>query len=88
MSKFTFCAPCLMGVESIASGEFTRLGFENVRNEDGRVYFDGDERTLARANLNSRYTERILIRLASFSAADIFFSFSGSGLPSTHAARS
>lgn len=70
MSKFTFCAPCLMGVESIASGEFTRLGFENVRNEDGRVYFDGDERTLARANLNSRYTERILIRLASFSATD------------------
>ena len=57
-----------MGVESIASGEFQRLGFENVRCEDGRVYFDGDERTLARANINSRYTERILIRLASFNA--------------------
>lgn len=70
MSKFTFCAPCLMGVESIAAGEFTRLGFENVRCEDGRVYFDGDEYTLARANLRSRYTERILLRLASFPAAD------------------
>ena len=68
MSNFTFCAPCLMGVESIAAGEFRRLGFENVRCEDGRVYFDGDERTLARANINSRYTERILIRLASFTA--------------------
>ena len=59
-----------MGVESIAAGEFTRLGFENVRCEDGRVYFDGDEYTLARANLRSRYTERILLRLASFQAAD------------------
>ena len=59
-----------MGVESIAAGEFTRLGFENVRCEDGRVYFDGDARTLARANLQSRYTERILLRLASFPAQD------------------
>lgn len=70
MSRYILCAPCLMGVESIASGEFQRLGFENVRCEDGRVYFEGDERTIARANINSRYTERILIRLASFQALD------------------
>lgn len=52
----------------MAAGEFRRLGFENVRCEDGRVYFTGGEETLARANIYSRYCERILICLASFPA--------------------
>ena len=45
--KYEFVAPCLIGVESIAAGEFRRLGFEDVRCEDGRVFFSGDDRTLA-----------------------------------------
>ena len=68
LKTYDFCAPCLIGVESIAAGEFRRLGFENVRCEDGRVYFTGGEETLARANIYSRYCERILICLASFPA--------------------
>jgi len=70
LNTYEFVAPCLIGVESIAAGEFRRLGFENVHCEDGRVIFSGDDRTLALANIASRYTERILIRLGSFPATD------------------
>jgi len=62
------CAPCLLGLEGIAGDEFKRLGFENVRPENGRVFFSGDYDALARANLWSRYTERILVCVASFRA--------------------
>ena len=74
---YEFCAPCLIGVESIAAGEFRRLGFENVRCEDGHVYFTGSDDTLARANIHSRYCERILIRLGSFPADDFDKLFDG-----------
>ncbi len=77
MKTYEFCAPCLIGVESIAAGEFRRLGFENVRCEDGRVYFTGGDDTLARANICSRYCERILIRLASFPADNFDLLFDG-----------
>ncbi len=77
MKTYEFCAPCLIGVESIAAGEFRRLGFENVRCEDGHVYFTGGDDTLARANIHSRYCERILIRLGSFPADDFDKLFDG-----------
>ena len=77
MKTYEFCAPCLIGVESIAAGEFRRLGFADVRCEDGRVWFTGDDDTLARANICSRYCERILIRLASFPAEDFDALFDG-----------
>lgn len=73
----TFCAPCLIGVESIAAGEFRRMGLQQVRCEDGRVYFEGGDEALARANIGSRYTERILLRLAEFPAADFDALFDG-----------
>jgi len=41
---------------------------ENVRVENGRVLFSGDETALARASLNIRTGERLLIVLADFEA--------------------
>lgn len=66
--KFTMIAPCLFGLESLVAGELREMEAENVRAENGRVLFDGDERILARANINSRYAERICIRMGSFRA--------------------
>ena len=77
MNSYRFCAPCLIGVESIAAGEFRRLGFADVRCEDGRVWFSGDDGTLARANITSRYCERVLICLGSFPAEDFDQLFDG-----------
>ncbi|MBQ9461654.1 MAG: class I SAM-dependent RNA methyltransferase [Clostridia bacterium] len=66
MTKIQFAAPCLMGLEGLCADELKRLEIENVRAENGRVLFEGDFSTLARANLCSRYSERIQILLGEF----------------------
>ncbi len=61
-------APCLFGVESLVSSELKFMGAENVVAENGRGFFEGDESILARANINSRFAERILIVMDRFKA--------------------
>ena len=68
MSQFEFAVPCLFGLEGIAGDELRRLNIENVRVENGRVLFSGDESALARANICLRTGERVLIVLADFEA--------------------
>ena len=68
MAYFEFSVPCLFGLEGIAGDELRRLDMENVRVENGRVLFSGDETALARANISLRTGERVLIVLADFSA--------------------
>lgn len=63
-----FVIPCLLGLESIIANEMKELGAENVVCENGRVLFSGDEYMLARANICSRYAERIQILVGSFEA--------------------
>lgn len=63
-----FSAPCIFGLEGICANELRFLGIDNVVAENGRVVFSGDWSTLARANINSRYAERIHILLAEFEA--------------------
>ena len=65
---YTLCAPCLFGLESVLSGELKRLGFEDISVTDGRVEFTADAEGIARANLNLRTAERVLIVLDSFRA--------------------
>ena len=66
--NLTFTAPCIFGLEGFCANELKFLGIKNVRAENGRVIFEGDFSTLARANINSRYAERIQILLAEFKA--------------------
>ena len=68
MNQFEFAVPCLFGLEGIAGDELRRLNIENVRVENGRVLFSGDESALARANICLRTGERVLIVLADFEA--------------------
>ena len=68
MSKFEFAVPTLFGLEGIAGDELRRLDMENVRVENGRVLFSGDESAIARANIGLRTGERVLIVLADFEA--------------------
>lgn len=72
-----FCAPCLMGVEGLAAEELRGLGCENVRAENGRVLFEGEWTALIRANLWSRYAERILLLLGEFEAKSFEELFQG-----------
>lgn len=77
MDKIKLIAPCLFGVESIAADEFRRMGFESVVAENGRVLLEGDANMLARANINSRFAERILINMGQFSATTFTELFDG-----------
>ena len=68
MREMEFCVPCLFGLEGIAGDELRRLDLENVRVENGRVLFSGDETALAKANICLRTGERVLLVLADFEA--------------------
>lgn len=68
MMNINMSAPCLLGLEGLVAEELRNMGAENVSAENGRVFFDGDEYILARANICSRYSERIQIVLGSFQA--------------------
>ncbi len=77
MDKINLVAPCLFGVESIAADEFRRMGFEDVVIENGRVLLSGNSNMLARANICSRFAERILINVGEFSALTFTELFDG-----------
>lgn len=72
-----YVAPCIFGLESLVANELKEMGAENVRSENGRVYFEGDERILIRANVRSRFAERILIVVSSFEAHSFTELFDG-----------
>ena len=75
--ELQFVAPCLFGLEGIAGDELRRLNMENVRVEDRRVLFTGDETALARANICLRTGERIMVVLAQFTAKSFEELFQG-----------
>ncbi|MGE4548427.1 MAG: class I SAM-dependent RNA methyltransferase [Intestinibacillus sp.] len=76
--KLEFCCPTLFGLEGIVADELRFEGkLEDVRSENGRVFFSGDERTLAWANLNLRCAERVLVRLGAFPASSFDMLFEG-----------
>lgn len=77
MDKINFCAPCLFGVEGILADELRRLGAEDVAAQNGRVLFSGGFDILARANICSRYAERILILMGQFEARTFTELFDG-----------
>lgn len=66
--KINFCVPCLLGLEGLIADELRELGAEDVNAENGRVLFSGDEYILARANICSRFAERILVMVGTFEA--------------------
>lgn len=66
--NMNFTAPCIFGLESLVTDELKNMGAASVNAENGRVFFSGDEHMLARANICSRYAERIMIVVGSFEA--------------------
>jgi len=68
MQKFLMCAPCLFGLEKLVANELKFMGAEDVSAENGRVLFKGSYDILIRANIRSRFAERIVILLGEFRA--------------------
>lgn len=68
MKRCEIIAPCHFGLEAVLKREITDIGYDVCAVEDGRVTFDGDAEAVCRSNIFLRSAERILIKIASFSA--------------------
>ena len=75
--KYKMCVPCLLGLEGPIANELRRMGMDEVQSENGRVYFSGDEAAAAKANVNLRIGERVLIELGRFEALSFDQLFEG-----------
>jgi len=67
MRELKMAAPCLFGLEGLLSDELKRLGLK-TEADNGRVIFYGNELDMARANIFSRFGERIQIVVGEFEA--------------------
>ena len=65
---YELIAPCHFGLESVMKKEIIDLGYDTSKVEDGKVTFIGDEEAIARANINLRTTERVLLKAGEFTA--------------------
>jgi putative N6-adenine-specific DNA methylase len=77
MSDFQLVCPCLFGLEGPLADELRKMGAENVAPQNGRVVFDGSDEMIARANICSRYAERVQILMATFPARSFEELFQG-----------
>ena len=68
MNKMEYITPCHFGLESVLKREINRLGYEITSVEDGRITFNGDASACARANINLRTAERVLLKAGEFDA--------------------
>lgn len=67
MTTHRLVATSAMGLESIVADEVKALGFE-TKTENGKIYFEGDERAIARANMWLRVADRVKIIAGDFKA--------------------
>ena len=75
--RMRFCVPCLFGVEGLVAQELREMELEEVQAENGRVLFSGGWEAMVRANLNSRFGERVLLLLGEFPARSFEELFQG-----------
>lgn len=66
--NFEYIVPCHFGLEAVLKREIRQLGYPVTQVEDGKVTFSGDAMALARANINLRTTERVLLKCGEFHA--------------------
>lgn len=67
MAQYKLVATSAMGLEAIVAQEVQALGYETTV-ENGKVYFEGDETAIARANLWLRVADRVKIVVGQFPA--------------------
>ncbi|SES94082.1 putative N6-adenine-specific DNA methylase [Natronincola peptidivorans] len=68
MRKIELIATAAFGLEAVVAREVKELGYEDVKVENGRVTFTGDEMAICRCNLWLRTADRVLLKLGEFKA--------------------
>jgi putative N6-adenine-specific DNA methylase len=79
VERYTILATCSFGLEALVASELSGLGITGMRNENGRVAFEGTAADVAAANIGLRVADRVLLRLAEFDAVDFDALFDGVG---------
>ena len=77
MTQYNIIATSAFGLESILSWELRDLGYHDLQVENGRVAFRGGEDDIMLCNVRLRTADRILIRMAQFTALDFEELFQG-----------
>ncbi|MGI2327028.1 THUMP domain-containing class I SAM-dependent RNA methyltransferase [Planococcus sp. YIM B11945] len=67
MTTYKLLATAAMGLESIVADEVKALGFE-TQTENGKVFFEGDEKAIIKANLWLRTADRVKVIAGEFNA--------------------
>lgn len=65
---YQLIATTTFGIEAVTARELKALGYEDLKLENGKVEFEGDEMDIAIANTWLRTAERVLIKVAEFEA--------------------
>ncbi|MDP4145828.1 MAG: class I SAM-dependent RNA methyltransferase [Bacillota bacterium] len=74
---YTLIATTTFGIEAITAKELRDLGYEDLKVEDGKVTFTGDEMDIVITNTWLRTADRILIKMAEFKAESFEELFQG-----------
>ncbi|MBW6410922.1 THUMP domain-containing class I SAM-dependent RNA methyltransferase [Clostridium weizhouense] len=74
---YNLIATSTFGIESITAKELKALGYEDLKIENGKVTFEGDEMDIAIANVHLRTADRVLIKMAEFEARSFEELFQG-----------
>lgn len=69
MQKYQLYATMGAGFESVVAKELQTMGYK-TRTENGRVFFNGDQRDIVKANLWLRTADRVKILIKEFKALD------------------
>ncbi len=75
--KLQLVATCLFGLEKLLGEEIDALGLRRTETMDGRVFFEGCEADVARANLHLRCAEHVFVLLGRFPATSFDELFEG-----------
>jgi len=74
---YDLIATTAFGLESVTAKELKTLGYEDLKLENGKVHFQGDELDIAIANIHLRTAERVLIKMGEFTATTFEELFQG-----------
>jgi putative N6-adenine-specific DNA methylase len=77
LMNYELIATSTFGLESIVAKELKQLGYEDLKVENGRVSFSGDEYDIAICNTWLRTADRVLIKMAEFKAVTFEELFQG-----------
>ena len=75
--NYTLIATSTFGLEKVVANELKELGYDDLKIENGKVTFEGDEMDIVTCNMWLRTAERVLIRMAEFKAESFEELFQG-----------